>query len=121
MAVFSYDIQKQGEVTVLNLAGRLTDPFTAKTIFENLKEGISEQEPLLLAANLHSLEYINSTGLQLLLQLLRHSRQLNGEMVIFDVPDRIKKLLAVTKLEHIFKSFENLETAQAELAKTKLH
>ncbi len=117
MAVFTYDIEQRDKVTVLSLAGRLTDPFTVKTIFEKLKDVTHEVKPLFLVVDLHSIEYINSSGLQLLLQLLRHSRQLDGETAVCNVPDRIHKLLVATKLEHIFMVKPSVEEAISGLLK----
>jgi anti-anti-sigma factor len=111
MAVFTHDIENLGPIWAVHLSGRLTDPFVAKRLMEDLNEKCAGIEPLNIIIDLKSLEYLNSSGLQAMLQILKLTRVQSGETWVCNVPDRIQKLLVTTKLEHIFKHIDSYQQA----------
>ena len=52
--------------------------------------------------NLSAVQFINSTGLGMLLTAISKTRNSGGEMALCSVPDQMKKLLQMTKLESVF-------------------
>jgi anti-anti-sigma factor len=117
MAVFTHDIETLGPIWVVHLSGRLTDPFVVKRLMEDLSEKCEGVEPLNIIIDLKSLEYLNSSGLQAMLLILKMTRANSGETWVCNVPDRIKKLLVTTKLEHIFKHIDTYQQAVESLEK----
>lgn len=111
MAIFTYDIEQVGPVWVINLSGRLTDPFMSKKLMQELQDKYQSVEPFHVVIDLKSLDYLNSSGLQAMLQILKMTRVQSGETWVCNVPDRIHKLLVTTKLEHIFKVVSNYQEA----------
>jgi len=55
--------------------------------------------------------YMNSTGISLLIRLLTRFRNKKGEMVLVNPNSSIQKLLIITKLDNIFGNFANKEKA----------
>ena len=111
MAVFTYDIEQIDQIWVIHLSGRLTDPFVSKRLIDELQEKCAGIEPLHIVIDLKSLEYLNSSGLQAMLHILKMTRVQSGETWVCHVPDRIQKLLVTTKLEHIFKHVNSYQEA----------
>ncbi|MFY0628107.1 MAG: STAS domain-containing protein [Reichenbachiella sp.] len=69
------------------------------------------------AIDISSVRYINSSGIGVLITILTKFRNKGGETVIVNPSDHVKKLLAITKLNAIFKVVENLDMAKQELEK----
>jgi len=61
--------------------------------------------------------YMNSTGLNVLINILTKARKAGGEVVIASVPDNIRSLMLITKLNSIFTIVDNEQEAQKILLK----
>ena len=62
--------------------------------------------------NLEAIEYINSTGLSILINIFTQARNNGGEVVITNIPEKINQLLVITKLNSIFNIEETVEAAK---------
>ncbi|MBM7615599.1 STAS domain-containing protein [Alkaliphilus hydrothermalis] len=80
-----------GEVDIYT-AGQLKEAFIK--IIEERKESIK--------INAEGLEYIDSTGLGVLIGALKRLKQENKDIIIYNVKASIKKLLNITGLDKIF-------------------
>ena len=58
---------------------------------------------------------MNSTGLSILINILTQTRSKGGEVIIANVPEKINKLLLITKLNSVFTIKDNIELAKTEL------
>jgi len=67
---------------------------------------------------LKELSYINSTGINVLINLLTKARNAGGELAICNINESIKKLLIISKLNTIFNSFESENEALETLLNT---
>ena len=56
--------------------------------------------------DLKELEYLNSSGLNVLIQILTQARNHGAEVYLQHIPQEIDKLLLITKLKSIFKIVE---------------
>jgi anti-sigma B factor antagonist len=95
---------------ILDLQGKLTggpEAETFRAIFKNL---INEDKKKIIV-NLEKVSWINSTGLGILISGYTTVRRAGGDLVLTHVSDRIESILYVTKLNLLFKSFENAEEA----------
>ena len=61
--------------------------------------------------DLGKVDWMNSTGLGLLISGLTTIRKSGGELKLANVTDKIQSLLTITKLVTIFKSFETVDEA----------
>jgi len=63
------------------------------------------------------LEYMNSSGLNIMVNFLTKSRNSGGDIAIAAVTEKISQLLVITKLNTLFKIHDNVELAVASIVK----
>lgn len=98
---------------LLDLRGELLDAFSAKEMLEKVEETLNElKEASNIIIDLHGLNFINSTGLGVLIKVLTKARNTGGEVVITRVEKRVKDLLVITKLNSVFKVVDTLKDAK---------
>src|SRR5690606_25291105 len=83
------------------LSGRLMDKQEALGIGEEIN-GTLQAGANQFIVDLSKLEYMNSTGLNILINLVSQARSKGGEMVVAGSTPRISSLFTVTKLDTVF-------------------
>ena len=68
------------------------------------------------AVDLSEFRYINSTSIGVLVSLLTKFRSRGGELILINPADHPKKMLALTKLDHVFAVAPDEGTARQQLA-----
>ncbi len=91
---------KEG-VLVISLEGNLLGEHSNAPVMELLKTTIENGTKKVLF-NLNDLKFINSTGLGMLLTAVSKTRNAGGELALCCLPEQMKKLLQMTKLESVF-------------------
>jgi anti-sigma B factor antagonist len=99
-----------GNVVILDLNGKLTGGPDADTFREVFKSLIDQGKKNVIV-NLEKVSWINSTGLGILISNYTSVRNAGGDLVVMHASDRIESILYVTKLNLLFKSFEEEEEA----------
>jgi anti-sigma B factor antagonist len=107
---FSFGIDELEGFPVLVLEGSIMERHEADDLLTEVDELIADGE-MSMVIDLENLNYLNSSGLNVLLNILTKSRNSNGEVVICGVNERLKKLLVITKLDAVFQFSENCEAA----------
>ncbi|WP_250630403.1 STAS domain-containing protein [Rhodoflexus caldus] len=74
------------------------------------------QHVVFVAVDISQVPYMNSSGLTILIRLLTRFRNRNGDLVLIQPSESVKKLLLITKLNQIFHIFDTKEAAVAYLA-----
>ena len=97
-------------VLVISLEGNLLGEHTNAPVMELIKESIEAGNKKLLF-NLGEMKFINSTGLGMLLTAVSKTRNAGGELALCSLPDQMRKLLQITKLESIFNTRPDEESA----------
>jgi anti-sigma B factor antagonist len=100
---------KEG-VLVIYVEGNLLGEHTNGLVMDLIKKNVESGNKKVLF-NLGEMKFINSTGLGMLLTAVGKVRNAGGELSLCAIPDQMKKLLQMTKLESIFKSFDDEVTA----------
>jgi anti-sigma B factor antagonist len=111
---FSYRIEKELGINILYLSGELIDRGQAAELSAAIDELILEHQ-VKLVFDLKELKYINSSGLNVLINVLSRIRKSGGEVVITNVSKRVNELLIITKLNTVFTVTETLEKAISKL------
>ncbi len=93
-------IRKDIESSTLHLSGRLMSVESEEAIQKEMRSLLKTTE--LLKINLSTLDYINSSGLNILLKIFTQVRQENKELEIHQVSENVKKLFIMTKLNAVF-------------------
>lgn len=107
---FYYTISEEKNLHILNLGGELIDKNQALDLLSKIDALLSEQKNK-LAINLLDLKYMNSSGLNVLIQLLTKTRTQGGDSVIFNVNKKVNDLLVITKLNTLFKVAQTQDEA----------
>ncbi|MGX4601665.1 STAS domain-containing protein [Faecalimicrobium sp. JNUCC 81] len=94
-------LDSQNSFWDINLEGEL-DVSTADKLKEYL-HGLVEQEVVDMRINLSSLEYIDSTGLGVMISVLKKLRTNDKEIYIINPKSNVKKIFTITGLDKIFK------------------
>lgn len=97
-------------VTVLDLQGKLMggpDADAFKAVLHKLLEAGSKR----VVVNLHDIDWINSTGMGILISGYTTMRRSGGDLRLLHVSDKIQSILYVTKLNLIFKCYDKEDEA----------
>lgn len=100
----------QDGVVVLQLDGKIMGGPDATAINDKL-HGLVEAGKTNIVADLARVNWMNSSGLGILISGLTTIRNAGGDLRLAAVTDRIRSLLMITKLLTVFETFETTEEA----------
>jgi anti-anti-sigma factor len=98
-----------GSVYVVRCAGRIIAGQNSAILEEALKRGLSEFTRLVL--NVSDVNYLDSSGMGLIVRFLWHSRTRGGDLRLAGPTPFVIKLLEITKLSAVFLIYPDEETA----------
>jgi anti-sigma B factor antagonist len=108
--IFDFSISKNGGYAVISLSGNLIEKGQAISLLEQVDE-LAKEACNKWAIDLEKLSYMNSSGLNTLIQLLTKARVGGGEAVLFNMNKKINELILITKLHTLFKVAERRQDA----------
>jgi anti-sigma B factor antagonist len=108
---FSFEIKKEEAIIIISLKGNLMNKVQAQPMIDDV-EHYSNEGVKKLIISLADMEYMNSTGLSILINMFTQARNKGGEVIITDIPKKINQLLVITKLNSIFNIEETVEAAK---------
>jgi anti-sigma B factor antagonist len=106
----NYSVSEQDDITIISLAGKIMGGPEATEINEKFNQLIDEKK-LKVVINLSEVEWMNSSGLGILIGAVSLYKNNDGQLRIINVSDRIQNLLKITKLAGIFETSNSLEEA----------
>ena len=107
---FGYKINEKNNYMVVQLSGNLMEKSQAAELINEINNSV-EKDAANFIIDFSDFKYMNSTGLNVLLNILSIARKSGGEAVICSVPEKIKTLLIITKLVNVFSVTENEQLA----------
>ncbi|MCC6371372.1 MAG: STAS domain-containing protein [Bacteroidia bacterium] len=113
--IFEYTISNQGTHAVMALSGNLIEKSQAQALLDKADE-LTRENCNRWAIDLKELIYMNSSGLNTLIQLLTKARVSGGEAVLFNVNKKINELILITKLHTLFKVVDSKDEALSALS-----
>ena len=81
--------------------------------FRNLINKLIEKGQKKVIVNLRDIDWMNSSGMGILISGLTTLRRNGGDLRLLSVPEKIRALFYVTKLSTIFRYFDNEDDAVA--------
>jgi len=108
--IFDYKSSKHGDINSYLFYGELIDRGQATLLLEEIETGISKNENKILL-NLVDLKYLNSSGLNVIINILTKARKAGGDVAICNVNKKITELLIITKLNSVFNVCNTVEDA----------
>lgn len=104
-------------IFLLKLSGDLIGENRGPELMELANEQVNN-EVRLCAIDISEVRFINSSGIGVLITILTKFRNVEGEVVLINPSDQVKKLLIITKLNAIFTIVDSKEEAFQELQKS---
>jgi anti-sigma B factor antagonist len=113
---FSLEIDTSGPGPLVRVRGDL-ELETAPALTEQLKALVGAH---LLVVDLTAVEFIDSTGLGVLVGAHNESNARGGTLVLVGPQTRVQKVLRITKLHKVFTVYATLDELATELAQQQL-
>ena len=105
-----YSVSEQDDIIIISLNGKIMGGPEATEINEKFNQLIDNKK-LKIVIDLNNVEWMNSSGLGILIGAVSLFRNNNGQLRIINVSERIQNLLKITKLAGIFETSSSLEEA----------
>ncbi|MFM2284775.1 MAG: hypothetical protein RLZZ543_272 [Bacteroidota bacterium] len=109
---FSYYTDEIDQLPVICLEGSLIERHEAQDLLEETNELIAEGK-IRLILDLSELEYLNSSGLNVLINIFTRVRNAGGEVVMCHLNEKLIRLLVITKLDAVIQQQPTREEAAA--------
>lgn len=106
--IFKFTSSKQGAVNTYLFYGELVDRAQADSLLREIEDKVTTGENKFLL-NLADLKYLNSSGLNIMINILTKARKAGGDVAICNVNKKVRELLVITKLNSVFNVCENVE------------
>lgn len=107
----NYTIVEQDEVVILSLAGKIMGGPEASEIHGKINQ-LMDDGKLKIVIDLGEVDWMNSSGLGILIDAVTVLKNNNGALRLVNVSDRIKNLLKITKLNTVFDVRDSLDEAK---------
>ncbi|HIA37238.1 MAG TPA: anti-sigma factor antagonist [Flavobacteriales bacterium] len=107
---FEFKIEPKEQYNFIHFGGDLIEANQTNDLLAQVDEHINESR-INFIIDLHSIEYMNSTGLNILINILTKSRNAGGETVIANIPEKVKQLMIITKLNTVFTVADTVQEA----------
>jgi anti-sigma B factor antagonist len=112
MASLSIKDRQAGDVTILDLSGKITIGEGSVQLREAVKRMLDEGKKKLLL-NLGDVSYVDSSGIGELVSSYTTTGNQGGQLKLLNQTKKIHDLLTITKLVTVFETHDNEETAVA--------
>jgi anti-sigma B factor antagonist len=91
-----------------DLIGENNGPGLVELLNDHINKGITQ-----CTIDISGVRYMNSSGIGVLITILTKLRNKDGEVVLINPSQQVKKLLVITKLNNIFTIYDTKEEAIA--------
>lgn len=98
---YHYEVKGREGLLMIRLSGEV-DHHSARPLREELDRLILQKQPRRLVLDLSAIEFMDSSGLGLLMGRLRLMQELRGVMVLENPNPRIRKILRLAGMERFF-------------------
>ena len=95
--------KKLNDITVLEIEGEIdlnSSPAMRKKFDELIKSSASK-----IVINFQNVNYIDSSGLATIIEMLQRLKKVHGELRMSNLPQKIKNLFEITKIDKLFQMF----------------
>ena len=108
------EVNVEQGIKVFHLKGRLMDQQQADRLMQTLETELTEGHNSVIL-DMGDLQYMNSTGLNILINVLTRTRNAGGDTLIARVSNSVRQLFVVTKLDSVFVITGTVDEAVAKL------
>lgn len=108
---FRANVREADEKVVLDLEGDI-NTFAEQTLERAYAEA-EGLDPSAIALNFEGVDYINSTGIALIVSLLAEARKHQRELVVYGLSDHYQEIFKITRLADFMTIYEDEHAAFA--------
>jgi len=114
MAITSFEahVRHEPRVAIVDLQGEINA--FAESILTTTFDEAASQQPALILLNFRQVEYINSTGIALIVGLLKCARQLNCPLLACGLSDHYLEIFRISRLTDYIPIFPDEMSALGE-------
>lgn len=109
-------LQERDGVVILEPKGKILGGPDA-TLLKDQLQSLIDSGKVRVVIDLAEVDYMNSTGLGILISTLTTLRKANGELKLANVTEKIQSLLTITKLVTVFDDYESVDEAVSHFKK----
>lgn len=106
--------EEHGAVEVIALPQRLTMADAGD--YRHAIRDVVDSGCKFLAIDMSGVDFVDSSGLSVLVSAYKAARNANGDAVLFDLQPQVRALVELTRLHHIFEVFADKTSAISHLA-----
>lgn len=110
MAQLNIKERQAGDVTILDLSGKITIGEGSVQLRESVKRLLDEGKKKILL-NLGDVSYVDSSGIGELVSSYTTTNNSGGHLKLLNLTKKIQDLLMITKLLTVFQTFDNEQDA----------
>ncbi|GAA1695551.1 anti-sigma factor antagonist BldG [Microbacterium sediminicola] len=103
------DTHRDGDYAVIVPTGRITAS-TAPSLRSTIDALVADGTPRIVL-DMAGVEFIDSTGLGVLIGGLKSTRTAGGDLRIAAVPDVVRRVLTLTNLDRVLRAYETTSAA----------
>ncbi|HEX2618295.1 MAG TPA: STAS domain-containing protein [Flavobacteriales bacterium] len=111
---FDLSVTERDGAKVFHLKGRLMDQQQADHLMQVLDEHLTG-EHVNVVLDMNELQYMNSTGLNIMISVLTRIRKAGGDVMLASLSMGVRQLFIVTKLDTVFRIAASVDEALAQL------
>jgi len=111
---FDLSVTEHDGAKVFHLKGRLMDQQQADHLMQVLDEHLTG-EHVNVVLDMNELQYMNSTGLNIMISVLTRIRKAGGDVMLASLSMGVRQLFIVTKLDTVFRIAASVDEALAQL------
>jgi anti-anti-sigma factor len=100
-----------GRVTIVRCKGRIVAGGETEALRAHVAHLLRDRRSIVL--HLGEVVFIDSSGLGTMVRTLTSTRQVHGDLKLCDVPEHVRKVLALSHLTKLFESHESEDSAVA--------
>jgi anti-sigma B factor antagonist len=111
------DTRDVGSVTIVHCKGRIVAGEETEAVRAHIAHLLRDRRSLLL--DLGEVEFLDSSGLGTIVRALSSTRQVRGDLKLCNVPESVRKVLALSHLTKVFDTHDSEESAIAAFYKPR--
>ena len=93
-------IETNGSTMTARLSGELDHHHTQK-LREEIDRSVQKERPARLVLNFAGVEFMDSSGIAIVISAIRHMREIGGKVLLRDVPAQPMKVLLASGIDKI--------------------
>lgn len=107
--------KQMGKVLVLEIEGVMDAEHSSQ--IKKFFSQVQEEGEKNIVLDLNKVSFIDSTGLGILISLMRHLNEQEGRLRLSGLQDEVKSIFEITRLFRVFEIFQSVEQAIQEIQK----